>query len=63
MRTPATGGYLAMNPFATRPNYLLLILLATPFVAFAVYIACLIIPVVVSAVVPAVVEAVTTSSN
>lgn len=52
-----------MNPFATRPNYLLLTLLASPFLAFAAYIAWLVVPVEVSAVVPAVVQTVTTSSN
>jgi hypothetical protein len=51
-----------MNPFATRPNSLLLALLATPFVAFAAYIAWLVIPAVITAVVPAVVKTVTTSN-
>jgi hypothetical protein len=52
-----------MHPIAARPNYLLLSLLATPFIAFAVYIAWLVVPVVVAAVVPEVVQAVTNSSN
>jgi hypothetical protein len=52
-----------MNPVAAKPNYLLYSLLAAPFAAFAVYIAFLVVPLVLSAVVPEVVQAVTTSSN
>lgn len=52
-----------MNHVPTHSNYLLLALLATPFIGFAMYIAWLVVPVVVSAVVPQVVQAVTTSSN
>jgi hypothetical protein len=52
-----------MNPFATRPNYLLYSLLAAPLAALSVYVAWLVVPVVVSAVVPTVVQAVTTASN
>ena len=52
-----------MNPFATRPSYLLYALLATPIAALAAYVVWLAVPVVVSAVVPEVVRAVTTSSN
>jgi len=44
------------------PHHIFWILIATPFVAFAAYIAWLVIPIVVTEVVPAVVQAVTTSN-
>jgi hypothetical protein len=52
-----------MNFSLTRPNYVLWSFIAAPFVAFAAYVAWLIVPIVISEVVPAVVQAVTTSSN
>jgi hypothetical protein len=52
-----------MSSGLTRPNYILWSFIAAPFVAFATYVAWLVVPAVVSEVVPAVVQAVTTSSN
>jgi hypothetical protein len=52
-----------MHSIAAHPKYFLLALIATPFIAFAAYIAWLVVPVVIAAVVPEVVQAVTTSSN
>jgi hypothetical protein len=50
------------QPNYKRPNYIVCSLLAAPIVAFAVYIAWIIVPIVVSEVIPAVVQAVTTSN-
>ena len=50
------------RPNYTRPNYAVLLVLAAPFVAFAIYVACIVVPIVVSEVVPAVVQSVTISN-
>jgi hypothetical protein len=47
--------------YHSRSRYVALSLLAAPFVAFAVYIAWIVVPIVVSEVVPAVVQSVTAS--
>jgi hypothetical protein len=49
------------RPNDSRPRYIALSLIAAPFVAFAVYVAWIVVPIVVSEVVPAVVQSVTTS--
>ena len=50
------------QPNYNRPKYLVGSLIAAPVVAFAVYIAWIILPIIVTEVVPTVVQAVTTSN-
>jgi hypothetical protein len=50
------------RPSCASSNYVILSMLAAPFVAFAVYVAWIVVPIVVSEVVPAIVQAVTTSN-
>jgi hypothetical protein len=50
------------RPNYSRPRYIALSLIAAPFVAFAVYVAWIVVPIVVSVVVSAVVQSVTTSN-
>jgi hypothetical protein len=45
--------------YYSRPRYVTMLLLPTPFVAFAAYVAWIVVPLVVTAVVPAVVQSVT----
>jgi hypothetical protein len=55
--------YIAIpQPNYKRPNYLVWSLIAAPVVVFAVYVAWIVVPIVVTEVVPAVVQAVTTSN-
>jgi hypothetical protein len=50
-----------MYPNHAHPRYLLIGLIAAPFVAFAIYVAWIIVPLIVETVVPAVVRVVTGS--
>jgi hypothetical protein len=51
-----------MHPLSKLSRYALFTLIASPFVAFAAYMAWIIVPIVVSEVVLAVVQSVTTSN-
>jgi hypothetical protein len=53
---------IPMNAGFVRPSYLILSLIAAPFVALAAYVAWLVVPIVLEEVVPEVVRAVTTSN-
>jgi hypothetical protein len=51
-----------MNIAYLRSHYVFISALAVPFVAFAIYVAWTVVPLIVSEVVPSVVQSVTTSN-